>query len=363
MLKFLHMADLHLGISYETLPDRIAAECRDAQLSVFTQMVRTAYDRKVDAILIAGDLFDSPTPPTAVFRQAMQIISSAHCPVFLSPGNHDYICADSVYLREQLPENLHVFTNTVFEPYVLNPECIVWGAAFDGMTASIPLHAPLAPALQNICLIHTDLRTESKYNHYEEAEIADSGFQYLAAGHNHAGSVLKRAGKTWYCRPGSLMATKTSEVGTKGCFYVELDDEPRIEPLIGNGIEFQEYTIDLSPVPSDVGLQKLLVDRIPKHHDQIAATFRFVGERVYEPNFAALSRALEQIFFYCTISDETKVKKPLWRYLQSGDLRGGVSRNFRDRIEMARDEDEKADFLLAFRYALAAFDDDPPPNA
>ena len=362
MLKFLHMADLHLGISYDTLPPAKAASCQKAQFSVFAQMLAIARERAVDAVLIAGDLFASPTPPTPIFRQAMDMIAAVPCPVVLSPGNHDHICADSVYLREQLPSNLHVFTNTVLEPYVLNAECIVWGAAFDGMTASIPLRAPVTAALQNICLIHTDLRTDSQYNHYDESEIAASGFQYLAAGHNHAGSVLKRAGKTWYCRPGALMATKSSETGTKGCFYVELEDgTPRIEPLIGNGIEFQEYTIDLSPIPSDVGLQKLLVERIPKHHSQIAATFTFTGERVYEPNFEALQRALSQIFFHCVLRDETTVKKPLWRYLQSDDLRGSVSRSFRDRIETARDEDEKADFLLAFRYALAAFDDDPPP--
>ena len=158
------------------------------------------------------------------------------------------------------------------------------------------------------------------------------------------------------------MATNWTETGTKGFFYVEIDDEVKIEPIIGNGIEFQSYTVDISPIPSDAGLQNAILRFIPCHHDHVIATFTFIGERVYDPSFAALANALDQVFFHCTIHNKTIVKKPLWRYLQSDDLRGAVSRSFRDRIGNARNEEEKADFLLAFRYALAAFDNDEPPN-
>lgn len=331
-------------------------------MNVLSQIIRTAEERNADAILIAGDLFDSPQPPARIFRQAMDLIASAPCPVFLSPGNHDHICSDSCYLSETLPSNLHVFTHTTLEPYILNAEGIIWGAAFDSNSAEIPLKAPITEALKNICLIHTDLKDNSKYNTYSEEQIAASGFHYLAAGHNHAASVLKKAGKTYYARPGSPMATSWTETGTKGFFYIEIDEETRLEPIISNGLEFQEYTIDITPIPSDVGLQKVLLELIPKHHDHVIAAFTFTGERIYEPNFSGLANALEQVFFHCTIHNKTIVKKPLWRYLQSDDLRGSVSRNFRDRISRAENESEKSDLLLAFRYALAAFDNDDPPK-
>lgn len=362
MLKFIHMADLHLGITYDTLPSDKAAACQNAQFEALSQMIHIASERNVDAILIAGDFFDTPTPAARVFRRAIDILSSAPCPVLLSPGNHDHICSDSVYLTQNLPNHLHVFTTTTLEPFILNSECTIWGAAFDGSSASISLHAPLTPALKNICVIHTDLKDSSQYNHYSSDEIASSGFDYIAAGHNHAGSILKKAGKTWYARPGALMATNWTETGTKGCFYIEIDDEARIEPIIGNGFEFQNYTVDISPIPSDVGLQKAILELIPKHHDHVIANFTFTGERVYEPNFQALARALEQVYFHCTIDNRTTLKKPLWRYLQSDDLRGSVSRSFRDRIANAKNEEEKSELLLSFRYALAAFDNDEPPK-
>lgn len=362
MLKFIHTADLHLGITYDTLPNDKAVACQNAQFEAFARVVKMASEYNVDAILIAGDLFDSPTPSSRVFRRALDIIASAHCPVLLSPGNHDYICSDSVYLCETLPNNLHVFTTTTLEPYALNSECMVWGGAFDGSSASIPLRAPITPTLKNICLIHSDLKDDSQYNPYSKDDIAASGFDYLAAGHNHTGSVLKKTGKTWYCRPGSLMATKWNETGTKGCFYVELDNEVRIKPIVGGGFEFETYTIDISPIASDTGLQRIILDLIPKYHDHVIASFFFTGERVYEPNWESLANALDKVFFHCTIQNNTVVKKPLWRYLQSDDLRGNVSRNFRDRLANAQDENKKSELLLALRYALASFDNDDPPK-
>ena len=362
MLKFIHIADLHLGISYDTLPPEKALRCQETQLEAFSQAISLARTRSVDAVLIAGDLFATPTPPPAIFRRAMELIAGANCPVILSPGNHDHICAECVYLREQLPNNFHVFTETVLQPYPVNAECIVWGAAFDGTTASISLRAPLAPALQNICVVHSDLKTNSKYNHYDTSEIAASGFRYLAVGHNHAASPFKQAGNTWYSCPGALVATKSSETGSKGYFYIELDEEEiHFETIDSGGIEFDDFSIDISPILSDVALQEVLIRKIPKYHDRIITTLTFTGERTYSPNFPALSRALDRIFFHCTIRDETTEKKPLWRYLQNDDLRGRISRSFRDKIETARDETERADFTRALQYALAAFENDSMP--
>lgn len=61
--------------------------------------------------------------------------------------------------------------------------------------------------------------------------------------------------------------------------------------------------------------------------------------------------------------DETVPKKPVWRYLQQDDLRGAVSRRYRDLIEASNSSEEKEALMLALRYALAAFDDDPRPQA
>ena len=130
------------------------------------------------AILIAGDLFDSPLPSATVFSHVMSILSQAACPVLIAPGNHDYICAGSPYLTSALPSNVHVFTQSTLEPVHLGEAATVWGAAFHDQSAVIPLTHRKFSRPVNICLVHTDLKTDGGYNHYSPDEIAASGFSY-----------------------------------------------------------------------------------------------------------------------------------------------------------------------------------------
>ena len=98
MLRFLHLADLHLGAAFDMLSQKAAESAQQKQFAALEHAVRVAGRERAHAILIAGDLFDSPLPSATVFSRAMSILSQAACPVLIAPGNHDYICAGSPYL-------------------------------------------------------------------------------------------------------------------------------------------------------------------------------------------------------------------------------------------------------------------------
>lgn len=84
-MKFLHTADWHVG---KTLQGRNRAEEHAAVLAEITQL---ADSEKVDAILIAGDIFDSASPSPdserIVYRTLLDLREIA--PVVVIPGNHD----------------------------------------------------------------------------------------------------------------------------------------------------------------------------------------------------------------------------------------------------------------------------------
>ena len=84
-MKLLHTADWHVG---KTLQGRNRAQEYESVLSEITGI---AQSEKVDAILVAGDLFDSASPsPDAekiVFRALLDMRDVA--PVVVVPGNHD----------------------------------------------------------------------------------------------------------------------------------------------------------------------------------------------------------------------------------------------------------------------------------
>lgn len=85
-MKFLHLGDLHLGkrvYGYSMLED---------QCAVLKQVVQMAQMHQVDAVVIAGDIYDKPVPPgeavglfdsffTALCRQGITVLAIS--------GNHD----------------------------------------------------------------------------------------------------------------------------------------------------------------------------------------------------------------------------------------------------------------------------------
>ena len=90
-MKILHMADCHLDTPFRGLPPRTAALRRQALRDGFRRALERGAREGVDAVLIAGDLFDNPyrAPSTVqllimwfiVFkwaRDAMMVLSLIH---------------------------------------------------------------------------------------------------------------------------------------------------------------------------------------------------------------------------------------------------------------------------------------------
>lgn len=85
-MKFLHLADLHLG-------KRI---CERSMLGeqeyILQQILDIAAERQVRAVLIAGDVYDRPVPPpeaVALFDWFLTGLGQAGVACLVIPGNHD----------------------------------------------------------------------------------------------------------------------------------------------------------------------------------------------------------------------------------------------------------------------------------
>lgn len=362
MLSIVHLADLHLGASYSFLPAAKAAAARESQFAALTRAVEYANAQFANAILIAGDLFDSPTPPAEIVTRAFSILSGANCCVLIAPGNHDYLCAESPYLTAQRPERVFVFTSPVLTSFPVGDRALVWGAAFCDQSASISLEAALVSDRPNLLLVHSDLKTQSGYNPLTAADFKTSGFAYAALGHNHQYSGMRRAGQTIYACPGSPCGVGADDTGSKGFLFGQLGDETKFRFIPGGGVEFHPLTIDFTPLTSDRMLEQALAAQIPKNHAKVCASVELTGERCYEPDFPALRKALDAVFLHAVVIDHTTTRRSLWRYQNDDDLRGAVTRRYRSLVEAAADEDQKARLTLSLRYALAAMDGEACPS-
>ena len=219
-VKILHTADLHLG-SHRTGVKSGKSEIENT----FLRIIDLCKIQRVDFLLIAGDLFDTPFVSA---EDASRIISSINqipdTIVAISPGNHDYVCPGSVYLKYKFPDNTIIFSS--FMEYVDFPEKGVrlWGAGFtDRFENFALLKKPddLNPEMINLCVLHGETVTDgssSQYNPITPSAIENSGFDYIALGHIHKRSDIFKLGKTRFAYSGCPDGMGFDEPGEQGVY-------------------------------------------------------------------------------------------------------------------------------------------------
>jgi DNA repair protein SbcD/Mre11 len=85
-MRFLHTSDWHLGRSLHR------ADLREAQAAFLDHLVDTVKAERVDAVLVAGDVYDRAIPPVdsvAHYEDALLRLRAAGARVILISGNHD----------------------------------------------------------------------------------------------------------------------------------------------------------------------------------------------------------------------------------------------------------------------------------
>ncbi|WP_418955819.1 exonuclease SbcCD subunit D [Streptomyces tritici] len=85
-MRLLHTSDWHLGRSFHRV------SLLDAQAAFLDHLVATARTREVDAVLVAGDVYDRAVPPLAaveLFDRALHRLAEAGVPTVMISGNHD----------------------------------------------------------------------------------------------------------------------------------------------------------------------------------------------------------------------------------------------------------------------------------
>ncbi|MEU6059046.1 exonuclease SbcCD subunit D [Streptomyces sp. NPDC047097] len=85
-MRILHTSDWHLGRSFHRVG------LLDAQAAFLDHLVATVRTREVDAVLVAGDVYDRAVPPLAaveLFDSALHRLAAAGVPTVMISGNHD----------------------------------------------------------------------------------------------------------------------------------------------------------------------------------------------------------------------------------------------------------------------------------
>lgn len=134
-MKILHTSDWHLGRQFHNV------SLLEDQAHIVKQIIAQAIEHNVDAVLIAGDIYDRAIPPTgaiALLDDTLHTLAEVHnIPVLIISGNHDSHERLSFARRQLAARNIHLFCDieTAREPVVIhsrdnNQSMAVFGVAY-----------------------------------------------------------------------------------------------------------------------------------------------------------------------------------------------------------------------------------------
>lgn len=93
-MKFAHISDVHLG-GWKQQP------LQNLNFQSFRKAIDVCIEKKLDFVLIAGDLFDSAYPPIEILKDAFgefKRLKEAKIPCFIIAGSHDYSVSGKTFL-------------------------------------------------------------------------------------------------------------------------------------------------------------------------------------------------------------------------------------------------------------------------
>lgn len=274
MFSFIHTADIHLDSPLRGLnqhPDAPVEQIRGATRRALENLVTLALDRKVDFVLIAGDLYDGDWPDYSTglfFNKQMNRLNDANISVYLISGNHD--AASKIAKSLKPPANVTTFATQQPETLLIEhlPVAIHGqGFATQSVPENLALEYPPATADRfNIGILHTSLTGNPEHDPYAPCSISDlteKGYHYWALGHVHQHAVVQQNPHIIYS--GNPQGRHIRETGERGCYLIEVDDSLTIKEttfVVTDVVRWQALDIDISALADPDAVRESITQHI-----------------------------------------------------------------------------------------------------
>ena len=233
MFRFLHAADIHLDSplrGLEVHEDAPVESIRGATRRAFDNLINLAIEKKIDFIVISGDLYDGDWKDYNTglfFAGRMGRLNKAGIKVFIVSGNHD--AASQITRAMPLPDNVTLFSSRKPQSVKIEElDVTIHGQSYPSRTVTENLvsHYPQQTAHSfNIGLLHSSLTGREGHESYAPCtvdELKSKGYDYWALGHIHQREIVSEA--PWIVFPGNIQGRHIKETGSKGATLVTVED-------------------------------------------------------------------------------------------------------------------------------------------
>ena len=333
-MKLLLCADLHIR--------------KKEDLGLLARIIDTARKEGCAAILIAGDLLDSPFPTRETEEAMMALLQAAALPILMVAGNHDPLDLTECY--RALPENVHLFGERI-SSFALGEGVVVYGLSDARGSAQRSLTQAVAASegAMKILMAHGQPDGgDETYFPISTAALSESGFSLAVLGHVHKWEQRVVGG----CRillPGIPEGRGWDETGERFIWIADINGpSAALAPIKIAEKTYLEYRVDITDCSEEEILAKMEQQEIGC---DIEARLILVGAPSASPEAAIRYYTAK---YNRAVKDSTEAAgDSIALLMKQNTLQGAFCRRAMEEIEQASEE-ERPLLEEALRLGLSA---------
>ena len=393
MVKLIHTADLHLDSAFRSRFTKEEAENRrQKQLMAWKELLSFAVEKKVQGILIAGDLFDSPVVSHGTMDFFLSTIAEhPEISFFYLRGNHD--TENTFRYQENLPKNLFLFSEKG-KKYRLNDRLLLAGVEYGtkdisfgenegatqgaGQAAEQGVGQENAHGAEALSKSESESEEESKFLKLKEEDCnilllhgalyqgtpkgdslqGEEGIflknleklplSYIALGHIHKGGEGKLNNGALWAYPGCLQGRGFDEEGERGFLYLKVEEEKKEihkEFIPIKQGEFRILEIELLEDEGTLACLKKIEEEMEKASISKEDSLRIIlkGKKGLEQerNLRYLQLQLQDSVFFLEIRDECELSWNREEAMKEKSLKGEFLRVLAAADNLSKEEQEE----------------------
>ena len=393
MVKLIHTADLHLDSAFRSRFTKEEAENRrQKQLMAWKELLSFAVEKRVQGILIAGDLFDSPVVSHGTMDFFLSTMAEhPEISFFYLRGNHD--TENTFRYQENLPKNLFLFSDKG-KKYRLNDRLLLAGVEYGtkdisfgenegatqgaGQAAEQAVGQEIIRGAEALSKNETESEEESKFLKLKEEDCnilllhgalyqgtpkgdslqGEEGIflknleklplSYIALGHIHKGGEGKLNNGALWAYPGCLQGRGFDEEGERGFLYLKVEEEKKEihkEFIPIKQGEFRILEIELLEDEGTLVCLKKIEAEMEKagisKEDSLRIILKGKKGLEQERNLRYLQLQLQDSVFFLEIQDESELSWNREEAMKEKSLKGEFLRVLAAADNLSKEEQEE----------------------
>ncbi|MBQ8321347.1 MAG: metallophosphoesterase [Clostridia bacterium] len=319
-MKILHTSDIHIDSPMTSrLPAAKIRERRRELLLGFDDLARAAVTEGCQAMIIAGDLFDSEEVSKRALDTVLGVIERYPSLIFFYlKGNHE---GDALAGHSVLPNNLLIFGEDW--TYFCADGLTVAGRSIcsDDMFDTLELPSDT----KNIVVLHGELRDRSAFpDIIGRSDAAGKNIDYMALGHYHTYSAEPIGEDGLAVYSGTPEGRGFDEVGDMG--YVVIDTEGKLTHRFVSFAKrkMQIIKVDITGLTRGQDITELVKTKLSDVNPSDIVRVELVGKYVTGlwKDTEAIRERFEGGFYYLEVKDSSKIEIDPDSYKNDRSLKG-----------------------------------------